>query len=171
MGMKNIFNFDELKLVVDNLYVQTYIEDEEYTIKLDLTEDYKNNKIIFFKKKRSTEKKIQIDNLFNSALIEKIKNEFNLEGDVYTKNSKYKNYLETFNYYDDINLLSISISKNKLISEEWNYNLTLKYLTYINYEENYSFNYMANDKYECLYGNCNDSVIQIKEFKNKIENI
>ncbi len=89
-GYEEYFNFDELKLVVDNLYVQTYIEDEEYTIKLDLTEDYKNNKIIFFKKKRSTEKKIQIDNLFNSALIEKIKNEFNLEGDVYTKNSKYK---------------------------------------------------------------------------------
>lgn len=170
-GYEEYFKFDELKLVIDNLYIQTYIGEEKYTIKLDLIEDYKNDNILFIRKKRSIENEIQIDNLINSTMIEKIKDEFNLENNIYTKNYKNKNYLETFNYYDDIVLLNIAVSKNNLTLEEWNYNLRLNYLTYINYEENYSFNYRSAEKYECLYGNCNNYLIKIKEFKEKIEKI
>lgn len=172
-GYEEYFEFGKIKSLINNLYVKLYINNDEYEIKLMFDEDYKNDNIFFFKKtKINDEKQIQVDNLNNSSLINIIKNKFNYENKIYTKTLKNDNYIENYNYYEDINVLIIEILENNSIIEEWIYNMSLNYFTYTNYKEKFSFNYeLDNELTECLYGTCNNYSEKYMTLKNKLEKI
>lgn len=170
-GYEEYFNFKEINSIINNLYIKVFIKDNNYIVKLKFTEDYINNNIFFLKKKKISQKITENDNLFDNDLVSIIKSNFKREEDVYKKTIIKNNYNVTFNYYEDINTLNIELLKDGDFVEEYSCNFNINYFTYINYIDNYSFNYTLDKDLNCIYGNCDNYLNKISELKELINEI
>ena len=157
------FSYDNILSIITNLYIDIYLKNEEVVeVKLDVTEDYKNNKLFFYNKKNiinGNSDNIEEKNLnINGLAIDVIKQKFEKTGaDYYYKYDEDDSYIESI-YNSEQSILSISVYNNRRIIDEWYFDFrlnTLDYSNYVNGELVYSIS-SFNNKNSCNFGECNN---------------
>lgn len=157
-GYDEFFSFDDINVIINNLYLEVTFKKtgETKKVKLNVKKDFSNNYKYFFNKKRKNvveEQKSNIEVLNINKIKEKIK------GNIY----KYNNHYITI--FDEANIINM-LYDNKKEKVEWNYNVindALDVNVYINNTLINSF-YKNNKEIKCNIDNCDKNADLIKEF-------
>lgn len=178
-GYEEYIDLDKIEEIIDNMYIRIYYSDKKETIKLNITKDYTNDKLIFVKREKASK------DLGENSTMQSQKSEITdfeeklkmvlLKDDNNNYANSFKTGDETIDifYIPDERLLSMTINFEDKIMEELYYNFIYKDVTYQNYYMDvYAFGY--KDKYECFKGECG-SITEMKSklelFRNIIKNI
>lgn len=146
-GYNAYFNFEDLKHIMENAYIEVEFEDDKHTIKIDFVNDFSNKKIF-----NKNENNISDNGYINDKInINKIKEKLTLENDLYT----YSNNKIYITYVEDINMINLVIDDKK-INKEWNYYIDLDLLSYNEYSNKEVISSFTNqdNNIECLTGKC-----------------
>ena len=173
-GYNEYFNFDNINNILNNLYMDIYYKDKKETIKINVNEDYVNNRLLFVKTIKNIDNAKFTENenndtyvlkLIDENLIEKIKLKYSK---INNDNYNYSKENIEINYSDSLKNLQITISENKSFIEYFVYQLNQDFISYKNYKDNVSFNYFFN-KSKCE-NNCKNYQAIIQKFNNIILN-
>ena len=144
------FDYNDLDIVVNNLYILIKTTDNEYDIKLKVRKDFANNKLFNFKEDTIIENRAHLLEYNIDINIDLIKEKFTKVGDDYFAINEDEN-LEYY-YFSNMDLINLKFIRNKNNYEEWNY--------YID-EESIVYKYVENQKtinsfsfITCLYKIC-----------------
>ena len=167
------FNYKDLDIVVNNLYILIKTIDDEYDIKLKVRKDFANNKLFTFKEDNIGAARAHLLEYDTSINIDLIKEKFKLKDNVYSysqtddKEKFYAYYIPMFN------LLTIKEEINKNNYEEWNYYIDEKSIEYKNIINKKTKNYFTyKDKiFECVINSCTFDEEKIKYFFAKLSDI
>lgn len=163
-GYNDYFNFNDIKYILKNTYLDIEQEDNEYTIKLDFINDFSNSKIINSKKDNVTENKE-----FEKKIdIEKIKDKFTLINDMYF----YQDKNVSISYFEETELINLLL-ENKNSTEEWNYYISADTLEYSEYNSKETVNSFTieKDDFKCQIGKCENYKEKENYFFKKINEI
>ena len=167
------FDYNDLDIVVNNLYILIKTTDNQYDIKLKVRKDFANNKLFNFKEDNIGAARAHLLEYDTNIDINLIKEKFELKDNVYSysqtddKKKFYAYYIPMFN------LLTIKEEINKNNYEEWNYYIDEKSIVYkcvrdLKTINSFSFN---DEKYNCLNGTCTFDEEKIKYFFAKLSDI
>ena len=165
------FDYNDLDIVVNNLYILIKTTDNEYDIKLKVRKDFANNKLFNFKEDNIGAARAHLLEYATNIDINLIKEKFELKDNYYELIDK-ENEL-TFYYFPKMNLINLRITTNKDNYEEWNYyideeSIVYKYVRDLKTINSFSFN---DEKYNCLNGTCTFDEEKIKYFFAKLSDI
>lgn len=178
-GYNQFFGYYNFEEIIDNLYLDIYLTNGELlNIKLNVIEDYRNNKLFFPKKTNTVSDKEQNNNYWDENLsknkftIEKLeKIYYQVEGGYCFEGQIGKRDVRSL-YDKESHILVLDIYENDLIVDEWYYNFQLNHLSYQNYVDkqlNYSIsNYKGEN--QCDFGVCNgyEKINEFYEIMNEI---
>lgn len=179
LGYNEFFNYDNLNEIINNLYLDIYYSDNTtLNTKLSVIEDYRNNKLVFFKSQKKALDEKQDNNYWqenlekNTTVIEKIKKTFSSCTGGYFFDKELESRRIGAIYAEDSYVLSLNIYEKNQLVDEWYYNFELNQLLYNNYinsKLNYSIsNYLEKNK--CDFGICKD-YSKINEYYKIMEQI
>ena len=165
------FKYEELDTVLNNLYIKIICEENEYNIKLNVKKDFANNKLFFKDKKDLLNENNIIYNQNFEIKTEKIESKFTNKNEYYISINNNENIV--FYYFDEINLLTMILNKDKNNIMEWNYFIKIKRLEFKEYKNSLVINYyfLENNDLNCLIGDCNKSNEIINYFFDKLNMI
>ena len=169
-GYEEYFSFKQIDSIMKNLYIRLLYDDRSYEIKLSFEEDYKNN-LIFLFKKRKISNEIQAEKK-EDELLDKIVQSFDKEGNIYNYKIADNKKDILFTYFEDTNLLTLEIMEQNKLIEDWILNFKTSLLTYNNYK-NESTYYCTIDIFtkKCISGECVDYENNKKNFIEYLNNI
>ena len=167
------FDYNDLDIVVNNLYILIKTTDNEYDIKLKVRKDFANNKLFNFKEDTIIENRAHLLEYNTDINIDLIKEKFELKDNVYSysqtddKKKFYAYYIPMFN------LLTIKEEIDSNNYEEWNYYIDEKSIEYKNIINKKTKNYFTyKDKiFECVINSCTFDEEKIKYFFAKLSDI
>lgn len=167
-GYDEYFNYSKLSQIIDNLYLDINCNDNVYTAKLKLNEDFKNDK--FFSQKRPNVVQDN-DNIirYNYSNIDTdlIKSKLDLVDDVYI----YKKENIFLTYFEEAYLLNLL--QDGETKKVWNYYVINDSLEYSEYKDNTlikSFLY-ENEELQCYTDNCVNNNKEVNYFFETIKSI
>ena len=165
------FDYNDLDIVVNNLYILIKTTDNQYDIKLKVRKDFANNKLFNFKEDNIGAARAHLLEYNTSIDINLIKEKFTKVGDDYFAINENEN-LEYY-YFSKMNLINLKFITNKDNYEEWDYyideeSIVYKYVKNQKTTNSFSFN---DDKYKCLNGTCTFDEEKIKYFFAKLSDI
>ena len=165
------FDYNDLDIVVNNLYILIKTTDNEYDIKLKVRKDFANNKLFTFKEDNIGAARAHLLEYDTNIDINLIKEKFELKDNYYELIDK-ENEL-TFYYFPKMNLINLRITTNKDNYEEWNYYIDEESIEYKNITNKVTINYFAyKDKnFKCIIDTCDFDEEKIKYFFAKLSDI
>lgn len=178
-GYEEYFNLKKIDYILDNLYLRIYYEDNTDEVKLDLIEDYVNDRLIFDKVTEISSDNENDNNIskknVDEKLIEKIKKKFtNIDEDGnYTYKLKENESEKLFTFFPIDNTMIVTTFKKQKAVEDYTYDLNNKSVVYIYYkerEQSYSLVY-SNNEYYCAQGDCLDGEEKIEKFLKLLEKV
>ncbi len=159
-GSNEYFNYDNIKDIINNLYLEVSFKEENKDIKLNIVESFSNNYIIPRKVKSSSSNNIQIE--LPTMLELKLKEKLELDkSGLYF----YRNKNEEIFYIEDAKTLDYFYNDNG-ITKEWYYYIPNDYLLYKEYEDN---NILRSYEYYNITKEKDNQIIKI--LLDKIEEI
>ena len=162
------FDYKDLNIVINNLYLLIKSDTNEYNVKLNVKKDFANNKLFFFNEDNVGNNQAHLLEYNTNIDIDLIKDKFELKDDTYS----FKD-ANTFIYYMPLfNLISIKEEDNYNY-EEWNFYIKENYMVYKKFKNDIitnSFSFEDN-QYECLIDNCTFDKEKIKYFFIKLNDI
>ena len=162
------FDYKDLNIVINNLYLLIKSDTNEYNIKLNVKKDFANNKLFFFNKDKIINNRAHLLEYDTDVDIDLIKEKFELQENVYF----YKDN-DTYIYYMPLfNLISIKEEDNYNY-EEWNFYIKENYMVYKKFKNDIITNIFSfeDNQYECLIDNCTFDKEKIKYFFIKLNDI
>ena len=165
------FDYNDLDIVVNNLYILIKTTNNEYDIKLIVKKDFANNKLFNFKEDTIIENRAHLLEYNTNINIDLIKEKFELNDDYYEMIDKENK--TTFYYFPKMNLINLRITTNKDNYEEWNYYIDEESIEYKNITNKVTINYFAyKDKnFKCIIDTCDFDEEKIKYFFAKLSDI
>ncbi len=173
-GEDEYFKTNFFKDIENNLYLSIeYESGKDETIKLFFTEDYINNNFIFKKANSSNIKENSINKGISipidlSLIINNIQKVYKKENNIYKYERDIEDAISSSYYIPETGEISLIISKNGNIVEDWNlytYGKTLSYNAYDNGKVLYSFTY-EDDIVSCIIEKCDKAEEKIQYFWN-----
>ncbi len=165
------FDYKDLNIVINNLYLLIKSDINEYNIKLNVKKDFANNKLFFFNEDNVINNQAHLLEYNTNVDIDLIKEKFELIDDTYIFEDVNNKIL--FYYLPQMNLINLRKIESKENYEEWNFYIKENYIVYKNFKNNIitnSFSYEDN-QYECLIDNCTFDDEKTKYFFTKLNDI
>ena len=165
------FDYKDLNIVINNLYLLIKSGTNEYNIKLNVKKDFANNKLFFFNEDNVINNQAHLLEYNTNIDIDLIKEKFELIDDTYIFEDVNNKIL--FYYLPQMNLINLRKIESKGNYEELNFYIKENYIVYKKFKDNNitnSFSYEDN-QYICLTSNCNFDKEKIKYFFTKLTDI
>lgn len=163
------FDYKDLNIVINNLYLLIKSDTNEYNVKLNVKKDFANNKLFFFNEDNVINNRAYLLEYEINVNIDLIKEKFELKDNVYS----YKDD-ESYIYYMPLfNLITIKKEKDSYNYEEWNFYIKENNIIYTKIENaNVINNFLFKENsYKCLINNCTFNEEKIKYFFTKLNDI
>lgn len=163
------FDYEDLNIVINNLYLLIKSDTNEYNVKLNVKKDFANNKLFFFNEENVGNNQAHLLKYNTKINTDLIKEKFTKIGNIFYIN---KNSFEIY-YYPDSNLINAKTTDNTNNYEEWSFFIKENNIGYKNVKDNIAINYFSfkDNKYECLINNCSFDEEKIKYFFTKLNDI
>ena len=163
------FDYKDLNIVINNLYLLIKSDTNEYNIKLNVKKDFANNKLFFFNEDNVINNQAHLLEYDTNIDIDLIKEKFEFNGNVYS----FEDNNTTAYFIPEINLLTLQYTNENNYYEEWNYYVDDKSLEYKKSIDKNTIDYFSykNNKFKCLINNCTFDEEKIKYFFTKLDDI
>lgn len=163
------FDYKDLNIVINNLYLLIKSDSNEYNVKLNVKKDFANNKLFFFNEDNVGNNRAHLLEYDTNIDIDLIKEKFKFNDNVY---SFVDNDAIAY-FIPKANLLTLQEKSVSDIYEEWNYYIKENSISYIKIKNSITINHFSfkDDEYECLINNCTFDEEKIKYFFIKLKDI
>lgn len=163
------FDYKDLNILINNLYLLIKSDTNEYNIKLNVKKDFANNKLFFFNEDNVGNNQAHLLEYDTNIDIDLIKEKFELKDGIYL----FKDNNIYVYYMPESNLIILKIEIDKYNYEEWNYYIDESSIVYKYVIEQKAINSFSfkNNRYNCLNGTCNFDEEKIKYFFTKLTDI
>lgn len=163
------FDYKDLNIVINNLYLLIKSDTNEYNIKLNVKKDFANNKLFFFNEDNVINNRAHLLNYNTDIDINLIKEKFELKDNVYS----YEDNNIVAYFIPESNLVTLQKESESNIYEEWNFYFKENYMIYKKTKNSININNFSyeDNQYNCLIDNCNFDEEKIKYFFNKLNDI
>ena len=163
------FDYKDLNIVINNLYLLIKSDTNEYNIKLNIKKDFANNKLFFFNEDKIINNRAHLLEYNIKIDTDVIKEKFTKVGNIFYIN---KNSFEVY-FYPDSNLINAKTINDGNNYEEWNFYIKENYIVYQKIKSNIIANSFSYDdkQYICLIDNCIFDEEKIKYFFTKLNDI
>lgn len=163
------FDYKDLNIVINNLYLLIKSDTNEYNIKLNVKKDFANNKLFFFNEDNVINNRAHLLNYNTDIDINLIKEKFELKDNIYS-------YIDNniFAYFiPESNLVTLQKESKSNVYEEWNFYIKENNIAYKNVKDNIILNNFSfkDNKYTCIINNCTFDEEKIKYFFTKLNEI
>ena len=165
------FDYKDLNIVINNLYLLIKSDTKEYNIRLNVKKDFANNKLFFFNKDNVINNQAHLLEYNTDIDVNLIKEKFNKIGEDYYMIDKDNNF--EYYYFPKMNLINFKKIKDIDNYEEWSFYIKENNIAYKIVKDNITINYFSfkDDEYECLINNCTFDEEKIKYFFTKLNDI
>ena len=165
------FDYKDLNIVINNLYLLIKSDTNEYNIKLNVKKDFANNKLFFFNEDNVINNQAHLLEYDTNIDIDLIKEKFELIDDTYIFEDACNKIL--FYYLPQMNLINLRKIESKENYEEWNFYIKENNIAYKNVKDNIILNNFSfkDNKYTCIINNCTFDEEKIKYFFTKLNDI
>ena len=165
------FDYKDLNIVINNLYLLIKSDTNEYNIKLNVKKDFANNKLFFFNEDNIGNNQAHLLEYDTNIDINLIKEKFNKIGEDYFMIDENNN-LEYY-YFPSMNLINLKEINDNENYEEWNYYTDEKSLEYKRVVDKKTTNYFSykENNFKCIIDECTFKEEKIKYFFTKLNDI
>ena len=165
------FDYKDLNIVINNLYLLIKSDTNEYNIKLNVKKDFANNKLFFLNEDKIISNRAHLLEYDTNIDIDLIKEKFDKNGEDYYVVDKDNNF--EYYYFPEINLLNLQKIKDENNYEEWNFYIKENYIVYKKFKSNIIINSFSfkDNQHVCLTDNCTFDEEKIKYFFTKLNDI
>ena len=163
------FDYKDLNIVINNLYLLIKSDTKEYNIKLNVKKDFANNKLFFFNEDNVGNNQAHLLEFNTNIDINLIKEKFELKDNVYS----YKDNNIFAYFIPESNLVTLQKTSESNIYEEWNFYVKENYIIYKKSKNNITINSFSyeDNQYECLIDNSTFDEEKIEYFFTKLNDI
>lgn len=165
------FDYKDLNIVINNLYLLIKSDTNEYNIKLNVKKDFANNKLFFFNEDNVINNQAHLLEYDTNIDVNLIKEKFDKIGEDYYMRDKVNNF--EYYYFPKMNLINFKRIKDIDNYEEWSFYIKEDNIAYIKIKNSITVNHFSfkNNKYDCLIDNCTFDDEKIKYFFTKLNDI
>lgn len=157
IGYNEYLNKNNIKDILNNLYLTIKYQDREETIKLTLNEDYINDKLFTISSGEIGDKnsKTNLD-AQDKELMEKIKTKYKYQDNNYENIINKNGITESIYFNDEVKTIKLIVDNGHEMVERWDFYLEKDRLEYKSFETDLYF-YYKNNKYSFIGNTENNS--------------
>ena len=164
-GYNEFLNQNDIKYIINNLYIEVETNEQKEIIYLFLNQDYINDNFFDIRNDSITVSKINRVVEKNENLKKRIVNIFTKNGDGYIHSYSNNDLLYEMTYVEESDIVDYIIYKKSKPVEEWIYSFNNESIVYKNYINKCEIEYY-NDKCKCNKKECDDCNEIVSRFQD-----